>query len=248
MILSLINVQGVVLKYIKLGESDKIITILSDKLGKIDVVSHGARKTKSKFMASTQPFCYGEYQIYKGKSLYTLSQSSIINSFQSIIMDLDKLSYGVYFLELIDNLTENETKSVSMLALLLKTLYILTHDDINLKLLRLTFDFKAISIAGYMPQISKCLKCGDKIFEGYFSIIDGGIVCRNCKDNKYNYGINKETMNYLHIIKNIKLEDLRNIKYDEKTIDYLQNIMTRYIFYQTEKELKSVSLMNKINK
>ncbi|MCX7883884.1 MAG: DNA repair protein RecO [Caloramator sp.] len=246
--MSLINVQGVVLKYIKLGESDKIITILTDKLGKVDVVAHGARKTKSKFMASTQPFCYGEYQLYKGKNLYTLSQSNIIDSFQTIIMDLDKLTFGIYFLELIDSLTESETKSISMLSLLLKTLYILTHDDVNLKLLRLVFDFKAISISGYMPQVNCCIKCGNKILEGYFSIKDGGVVCRNCKDSKSIYGINKETMNNLHIIKNIKLEDLRNIKYDDKTIDYLQNIMTRYIFYQTEKQLKSIILMDKIKK
>ncbi|WP_168190026.1 DNA repair protein RecO [Caloramator sp. E03] len=246
--MSLINVQGVVLKYIKLGESDKIITLLTDKLGKIDAVAHGARRTKSKFMASTQPFCYGEYQLHKGKNLYTISQSNIINSFQTILMDLDKVAYGMYFLELIDNITENEVKSISILALILKTLYILTHDEVDLRLLRLVFDFKAISISGYMPQIVNCVKCGRRIKEGYFSINRGGMICTDCKDNQAVYGINKETLNNLHIIKNIKLENLRNIKYDEKSINYLQNIMTKYILYQTETDFKSLSILDKIKR
>lgn len=244
--MSLVNVNGIVLKYIKLGESDKIITLLTDKLGKVDVVAHGARKSKSRFMASTQPFCYGEYQLYKGKNLYTLNQSNIVESFQVILMDLNKVAYGLYFLELIDNLTENESKSISIFALLLKTLYVLSHDEIDLKLLRLVFDFKAVSISGYMPQIYNCIKCGKKVNSGYFSIKEGGLICPECNGDPYTYGINMETLKKLHTIKNIKLEDLRNIKYDEKNIDYLQNIMTKYISYHIEREIKSLSVLEKI--
>ena len=100
--MSLIKTQGIVLKEMNLAENDKIITILTDKLGKIDTVVHGAKSHKSKFMASTQPFCYGEYIFFSGKSMYTLSESNINESFQAILMDFDKLLYGSYMLELID--------------------------------------------------------------------------------------------------------------------------------------------------
>ena len=174
--MSYIKTQGIVLKNINLGESDKIITLLSDKLGKIDAVAHGSRKSNSSLMASTQPFCYGEYMLYKGKSLYTLNQSSIIESFQQILLDFQKLMYGTYYLELVDNLLMKDIKNITMLALLIKTLYILINGDIDNELLKTAVNFKAISISGYMPEINCCVKCGDIVKKGYFSIKDGGIV------------------------------------------------------------------------
>lgn len=245
--MSLIKVQGVIIKSINISESDKIVTLFSDKLGKIDAVVHGARRSRSKFLSSTQPFCYCDYVVYKGKNLYTINQSSIIESFQSILMNLDKLAYGSYFLELVDNITEKEMKYVSILAMLLKTLYILVHGDVELELLRLTVSFKAISLAGYMPRLKGCVKCGSKMDYGVFSIKEGGILCSKCSiDGEYVYELNRETLHFLHTLKNIKLEDLRYIKYERKMVEYLQNILTKYIMYYTEKDFKSISLINTI--
>lgn len=245
--MSLIKTQGIVLKHINLGESDKIITILTDKLGKIDVVVHGAKSHKSKFMASTQPFCYGEYVLFKGKSLFTLSQSNINESFQSILMDFDKLINGSYFLELIDNLTEKEVKNVSLLALLLKTLYIMTHDDVDLDMLKLTVEFKAISISGYLPQIKNCLKCQRELEEGYFSVHNGGMVCISCgKTNQYDFKVDNAAIKFFQILKNIKLEDLNKFKYDKKIVEYIKIIMKNYIMYYCDKEFKSLQVINSL--
>lgn len=245
--MALTKVQGIVLKSINLGESDKIITVYTDSLGKIDIVVHGARKPKSKFMASTQPFCYSEYVIFKGKNLYTLSDSSISESFQMILQDLDKLAYGSYFLELVDSLNERENKNVSILALLLKTLYLLVHDDIDIKLLRFAFDFKAISLAGYMPQVNYCLKCRRKLEEKcFFSIVDGGVICVECKSSNNNYYLSQEAIQFMQKIKLIKLEDLRNIIYDDKNLSLLQGILLNYIQYHTGREFKSLGLIGKI--
>jgi DNA repair protein RecO (recombination protein O) len=246
-ILSLIKLQGVVLKSFNLAESDKIITIFTDKLGKVDVAVHGARKAKSKFMSSTQPFCYCEFVVYSGKNLYSLSESNITESFQSLLMDLDKLAYGSYFLEVIDNLTEKENKNVTILALLLKTLYILVHDEIDLRLLRFAFDYKAISISGFMPQINSCIKCREKVEDkAYFSIVEGGIVCAKCASSKNQYPLNRDSIQFLHIIRNIKLEDLRNINYDEKTLSLLQGIFLNYIRYHTGRDFKSLGLISQL--
>lgn len=245
--MSLIKTQGIVLKHINLGESDKIITILTDKLGKIDVVVHGAKSHKNKFMASTQPFCYGEYVLYKGKSLFTLSESSIIDSFQSILADFDKLIYGTYILELVDNLTEKEVKNISMLALLLKTLYIITHGEVELDILILVFEFKVISISGYLPQIRYCTKCKNEALSGYFSIANGGIVCEVCgKTNQYDYKIDSDIIKYFQTLRNIKLEDINKFNYDSNKIEYIKTIMKNYIMYYCDKRFKSLEIINRL--
>lgn len=244
----MVRLQGVVLKSMDLGENDKIVTIFTDKLGKIDAVAHGVRKAKSKQASSILPFCYGEYVLYKGQSLYTISQTEIRESFQQIIMDLDYVTYGSYFLELIDVLNEKECPNVSMLALLLKTLYVMVNSDVNLPVLRLVVDFKAVSIAGYLPRVGVCGNCRKKTDSGYFSIENGGIYCSSCRPESSCYNISKENMELLRIIKNIKLENITNIIYKQENIEYLQKIMTRYITYHTDRELKSAGFINQINK
>jgi DNA repair protein RecO (recombination protein O) len=244
----MVRLQGVVLKSMDLGENDKIVTIFTDKLGKIDAVAHGVRKAKSKQASSILPFCYGEYVVYKGQSLYTISQTEIRESFQEIIMDLDYVSYGSYFLELFDVLNEKECPNVSMLSLLLKTLYVMVNSEVKLPLLRLVVDFKAVSIAGYLPRVGICGGCRERTAAGYFSIENGGIYCSRCRPQSFCYNINEENMELLVAIKNIKFEKITNIIYKQENIEYLQNIMTHYIMYHTDRELKSIGFINQINK
>lgn len=249
MILSLINVQGVVLKSINLGDTDKIITIFSDKLGKIDVVAHGTRKAKSPLASSTLPFCYCKFSLYKGKNLYTLSQSQIIDSFQKIIMDLDKLSIGSYLIELVDVLNEKESKNIYILGLLLKSLYLLSESDIDLDLLKVTFEFKIISLVGYQPTVLNCVKCREKSNLRFFSVLDGGILCDKCFSNKSTvFELTDKEVELLKNIRNIKMEDLRNIKYDKTNLDRLNEILEKHILYYTEKEFNSLKLIREIKR
>ena len=66
----LTRTRGLVTKAVNFGEGDKILTLLSDRFGKIQVMAKGARRTKSKLMAGTQLFCYGDFVLFKGKSWY----------------------------------------------------------------------------------------------------------------------------------------------------------------------------------
>ena len=89
-------------------ENDRLLWLFSEELGKISVIAKGARKSKSKLMSSTLPFCYGEYVLFKGKNLYTLNEAKIIDSFQEMLTDFEVLIYGSYFNELIDIACEEE--------------------------------------------------------------------------------------------------------------------------------------------
>lgn len=241
--MSFIKVQGVVIKAINYNEYDKIITIFSDKLGKIDVVCHGARRTKSKILHITQQFCYGEYILTKGRDMYSLSSGTLIESFQGIIHDFDKLAYGSYFMEFVDKTCEKDNKNVSILALLLKTFYILDSRLIDLHLLKITFDFKITSLLGYTPQVLRCIKCGDKNFEqSYFAIEDGGFICDKCSRNKINF--NKEEIDALKKIRNIKLEELGKINIDKSVQNKIDKKLGEYIDYHLSLKLNSTQFLN----
>lgn len=84
--------------------------VFSEKLGKISVIAKGAKKNRSKLFSSTLSFCYGNYNVYKGKGMYTLNEGDIIDSFQSLLSDLETITYASYFCELID-IALNEEES-----------------------------------------------------------------------------------------------------------------------------------------
>ncbi len=244
--MSFVKVQGIVIKSKNINDSDKIITLLSDKLGKVDVVANGCRKPKSRFMSSTQMFCYGEYVINKGRSLHVLKESNILESFQGLILDLDKLAYGSYFLELVDSLVEKDMKNIQMLALTLKTLYILLHNEGSLPLLKVVFDFKAISIAGFMPEVLKCINCKSTEGPFVFSTPSGGIICKNC--NKENdLLLSKDETKFLQDIRNIKLENINTLNVNFKTLNSVQSIITFYIRNYIERDFKSLQLLKTLS-
>ncbi|MDU2157917.1 DNA repair protein RecO, partial [Clostridium sp.] len=100
--LSLHKVNAVVIKTKEFKENDKLVWLYTNNLGKITAIAKGARKSKSKLLSLTLPLCYGEYVLFKGKSLFNLQEGKITNSFQGLLDNLDKLTYSSYICELID--------------------------------------------------------------------------------------------------------------------------------------------------
>ncbi len=101
-ILSIEKTKGVIIKSIDYKENDKLIWAYCEELGKITFIAKGAKKSKSKNLALTLPLCFADYIFFKGRNLYNLQEGKIINSFQGLLDNLDKLTYSSYICELID--------------------------------------------------------------------------------------------------------------------------------------------------
>ena len=244
--MALIKVQGIVLKQINIGESDKIITIFTDKLGKIQAVAHGSRKTKSKLMSSTQTFSYCEYVLYKGRSLYTISQAEIKESFQFILDDLYTLTYCSYITELVDALTQDNEINIELFLLILKTFYLMTDEAIDKEILLRTFELKSMSISGYMPNVSTCSICRAKDRKiAIFSIENGGVICEECARNgNHGISISPSTLTIIRFMLKTNIEKIKTLKVSDSAKDELKVIMKNYIKYYLEKDFKSLEFLD----
>ena len=80
----LIGVTGIILKTEPIGEYDRRVVILTRERGKISAFARGARKQGSRLLASTNPFCFGKFSLYPGKSAYNVSETLISNYFEGL--------------------------------------------------------------------------------------------------------------------------------------------------------------------
>lgn len=233
-----VETKGIVIRQTKYSEADKILTIFTKEKGKIQAIAKGARRPKNHLMGSTEIFCYSEFLMYNGKSLYNINQGQIIDAFYSLREDIYKLSYATFILELIDSSVLEEEPNDLLFELLVKTLKTLSDMKDNFNKLLLAFQIKYISFVGFRPQLSECVSCGSEINNNVrFDILEGGVVCEKCFTSNFNQlNISRniiETMKRLLYIKLDELDDITISKSDEKKIE---EVLIKYITSHIEKK------------
>src|ERR671914_39971 len=111
--------EAIVLKTIKLGEADRIVTLLTRTHGKVRAVAKGVRRTKSRFGARLEPFTQVQLMIYKGRNLDTITAADILRSFDDVRTDYRCLTAAAAFVEIVEKITPEREESPSTYALLL---------------------------------------------------------------------------------------------------------------------------------
>ena len=115
--------QGIVLRSIKLGEADKIVSILTQGSGKVRGVAKGIRKTTSRFGGRLEPFTHVNLMLYRGRgALDTITQAEIIAPHRNIRDDLSLFAAGETMLEAVDKVSEEHERNVKLAILLLSGL------------------------------------------------------------------------------------------------------------------------------
>jgi DNA repair protein RecO (recombination protein O) len=174
--------QGVVLRATKLGEADKIVTVMTQGAGKVRVVAKGVRKTTSRFGARVEPLTHVSLMVYRGRgALDTLSQAEIVSSFRPIREDLGLFAAGEAMVEIVDRISEDHERNVRLFLLLLAGLRALEARPADPELVAQSFLLKVLSLSGFHPNLLACAVCGDGAPVA-FSSPQGGAVCGSCGD------------------------------------------------------------------
>lgn len=151
----LCSVTGLILKAEPFGEYDRRVVILTRERGKIAAFAKGARRQGSRLLASTNPFCFGEFRLYEGRTSYSISEASIQNYFAPLREDFENACYGMYFLEVMDYYTRENNDEKEMLKLLYQSLRALCHKNLDNRLVRYIFEIKALALNGEYPGLPK---------------------------------------------------------------------------------------------
>lgn len=148
-----VEVTGIVLKAVPVLEMDKRITVLTKERGKISAFARGAKKPGSRFMAATNPFCYGTFRLYEGKTAYNLSEVRIAEYFENLREDFEGAFYGMYFCDVADYYTRENNDEKEMLKLLYVSLKALTKGAVPHELVQYIFEMKTLVVNGEFPGV-----------------------------------------------------------------------------------------------
>lgn len=245
--MKIVKIQGIIIKEVNTGEADKIVTIFSKKVGKIQAVARGARRPHSRLIGGTQLLCYSDFVLIQGKELYEIKSCELIESFYSIREDLKKITYASYIIDLVNEVSEENLSYPKLLQLFLNTLYMLATKDRNPELLMRIFEIRLMSIIGFTPQVIECIECKKVSEEFYFSASFGGILCESCsvKDRKA-IKISPSTLNAIRFIIYSDIKKLFSFDVNSVVLGELEKISEEFLKEHISKNFDKLKFLKMI--
>lgn len=247
-----LNSEGIIFRQTKATGGRKMILLFTKKYGKISVGSSMGDKGKAKSSLALRPFTYGNYQIFQGKTYYNLDKADTIRSFYGIGEDLDKYMYASYVLELTEKLVPEELPQPAVFDLLIDFMGELETRKRKYETLVMAYEVKLLRILGMFPELPQCVSCGRKDQLEFFSVSEGGMMCRECVEKLNTSGQDSliyETkfgiVDILNYFAANPLKSFEKIALEDNVAGQLQMILKNYIsFHFDVGELKSESIFS----
>lgn len=240
--------DAVVLRTQKLAETDRIVILLTRKHGVVHAVARGVRKSSSRIGARLEPLMFVDVSLRSGKQLHTVAQVETKRAYAAgIMMDFDAYAVALVLTELVEQLSNFESEAQSALFdLLAGALSVLSRktripdDVLNAFLLR------SMLLAGWGISMDRCAVCGESKDLRWFSF-EAGLLCEECARASVatvSSPVHSRIVDYMRIVFEGRWDDL----VFSPTSDIsprVRYLLIRYVQWQLERPLKSVSLIEK---
>ena len=242
--------NAIVVRHADYRENDRMLTLFSPTLGRVEALCRGCRRQKSPLLAASEILCAGEYVLYQKSERCTVVSCSVQDSFFPLRADYERLTHGLYITELCDAAIQPAQEAERLFLLLLRSLAHLAYGEIKAERITSVFLCGYASLLGYRPRLGSCLACGTALPQAdrdlYFDHAAGGALCADCAHKKpilesgAAQRISRETLIFLQGTMKLGLGVLETeISMPEKTLALLR----RYVEMRVEKTIRSAKLL-----
>ena len=228
--------QGFVLKKVDQGEADQLFSIYTKDFGRLRILARGIRKITSKLRAGIPVFSISEIEFIQGKTFKTLTDAVLIQDFENIKKDLEKLKIAGQIIQVFEQLIKPPQKDDQIYELLNEIFFYLNNYSLRIthySLLYFYFLWNLVSILGYKPELYECLICRKKLEpENLYFSKKAGVICESCNNKKQESGLLKIDVDIIKILREILKKDLSRflkIKIKKQYQDSLEQISKFYL-------------------
>lgn len=240
------RVTAIVLKRTDVGEADRLLTLLTLQRGKVRAVAKGARKPSARKTGHVELFNCVELQIAVAREIDIVTQAQTLEPFLRLRDDLDRLSYGYYFAELVDRFVEEEIEQRDVYALMLDALYWLIATK-HLSRTARFFEMQLLDVLGYRPQLNACIQSKEELLpeENFFSPNAGGMLKPQYREMyRDSIAVPVNALKVLRYLQNSSFSQIESLNLSTQVEAEVEAILHYYLTHLLERNLKSVDFLN----
>lgn len=241
--MKIVDVKGLVLNETNYSDSSKILNVLTSEYGLIGIISKGCRNLKSKLRGASRKLVYGTFHFYyKENGLSTLISIDVISDYPKTIMNLERVVYASYLLDLTRQVVK-QSKDSNILPLVVSSLDKI-ENGLNPAVVTNILELKYLDFLGVSPVVTGCAVCGKTTNIVSLSPTAGGFICKDCYQNEGYYS--DKAIKLLQMYYYVDLEKITKIdvnsKVNEEINKFLEDYYDRYtgIYLNSKKMLKNV--------
>ena len=232
--------EAIVLRTHKLGEVDRILTLLTRNHGQVRAVAKGVRKTSSRFGARLEPFMACDLQLYEGKTLDTVSQAEqIANYGAGIVNDYSRYTVASTIVEAAEKLTR-ELSNERHYLLVIGALRTLSQSEVEPSQVLDSYLLRALSLSGWVPLLESCSQCGSE--PSSFSMHTGSVTCSQCIAMG-SVKIGRDGLEHMQALMAGEWEKVA--QQDPKIKQAVSSVVAGYMQWQLERGLRSLSFVER---
>lgn len=238
-----LEVTGMVLSSMPIGEADRRVVLLTAELGRISAFARGARKPTSMLVSATRTFAFGKFTIISGRNAYSLGKADITEYFEDIAGDVKNTAYGCYLAELSIMFSRENADGRELLALLYYALKALGRGKMDAALIRRVFELALFRENGVLPDFSVCTDCGKPLLQGRFLRSRMQALCTDCGNGGNGIRLSRSTLYALKVIRETPAEKLFSFALSEESMQELSDTADVLLSVNLEREPKSLELL-----
>jgi len=238
--------EAIIIKKTKLGEADRILTLYTPDLGKIQAVARGVRRPRSKLAGHLEMLTHSLVSLARGRNLDTIIGSQTINSFLPLKSDLQLTSYALYVTELVNQFTADHIENRPLFRLLLETMQQLCQAGDNELVLRY-FELHLLNEVGYRPQLQQCVACHQSLKPVINSFCPGagGMLCPDCRQSQpLAHPLSGNALKVLRLLQSSDYSTVSRLKMNPELSRELETVMRNYLKYLLEREVRSAAWLD----
>lgn len=243
--------RGIILRQRDFKDSDKLLSIFTEKQGKITAIAKGVKKAKSSLRASVQPFCHSYLYFNQGKNMDLVTQAKLLDFYGNSRQDLERALHCYYLMELLDKSLQEHHPLPELYQVLITVMEALNEQGLNPLFIRY-FESQLLVRLGYKPVLKHCVICGHKpAGQIRFSLADGGLLCPACQaaeEAAAMISLSGESLGLLGLLNEGSLQALNRVKASPASISQLEGFLEKYLEFHLDRRFKMKNTIRMLKK